>query len=113
MAVARAQAQRVSEEVSVPRKLFSALIGSKGANIQEMLSKHGDLVIRFADADSGQDSVLLQGSKEQVAAVKAEIAARVADLSKKQVWRAAGHTGDTGVGLHHSPGRGGGGGGRC
>ena len=71
------------------RKLFPALIGPKGAKIQELTAKHGNMVVRFSDPDSGKDVVLLQGTPAQVAAAKADLQATIASLAKKQVGRRA------------------------
>ena len=77
-------ASRVSEEVPIERKYYKTLIGPGGSRLQELFAKHGQMVIRFSDADSGKDVVLLQGTAAQVAGAKADLLASVAALAKKQ-----------------------------
>jgi hypothetical protein len=76
----------VSEEVPVNRALFPSLIGPQGSRVQALAAKHGNMVIRFADADAGKDVVFLQGSAQHVAAAKADLLASIQSLTKNQVY---------------------------
>uniref|UniRef100_A0A023FAG6 Putative vigilin n=2 Tax=Triatoma infestans TaxID=30076 RepID=A0A023FAG6_TRIIF len=70
MKIQNDQMNIVSEEVSIPPKMYNSLIGAGGKLIRSITEECGGVSIKFPSADSNSDKVVLRGPKDDIKKAK-------------------------------------------